>query len=114
MPIERVLIIKLYLSIYLIGFRLVTKEEKFHLLVATTGLVTVHERNIDTYYLIREPGEIYHLVIYHLVICLLLIFREDLLLVVYIKGHRVEAPVTHNKDSSLNRYIELIVLLPEI
>ena len=33
-------------------------EEKFHLLVAFTRLVTVNERNIDTNYLIGEPGEI--------------------------------------------------------
>ena len=51
----------IYLTIYLIGFRIVTKvimEEKFHLLVALTRLVTVNDRNIDTYYFISEPGEI--------------------------------------------------------
>ena len=44
----------------------------------------------------------------------LLVFRENLLLIIYFKGHRVEAPIAHNKDSSMNRYVELIVLLPEI
>ena len=46
---------------YLIGFRIGTKvimEEKFHLLIAFTRLVTVHDRNIDTYYLIGEPGQV--------------------------------------------------------
>ena len=44
--------------VYLIGFRIVTKvimEEKFHLRIALTRLVTVHDRNIDTYYFICEP-----------------------------------------------------------
>ena len=66
----------IYLVIYLIGFlapfgarsmllqastigiQIVTKvimEEKFHLLVALTRLVTVNDRNIDTYYFICEP-----------------------------------------------------------
>ena len=41
------------------GIRLVTKvglEEKVHLRVATTGLVTVNKRNIDTDYFIGEPS----------------------------------------------------------
>ena len=83
-------------------------EEKFHLLIALTRLVTVNERNIDTYYFIGEPREV------QLVIGDNLIFREYLLLVVYVKGHWVEASITHNKDSSMNRNVELIVLLPEI
>jgi uncharacterized metal-binding protein YceD (DUF177 family) len=33
-------------------------EEKFHLLVAFTRLVTVHDRNIDTYYFIDKPRKI--------------------------------------------------------
>ena len=47
--------------VYLIGFRFVTKvimEEKFHLLVALTRLVTVNDRNIDTYNFIGEPGQV--------------------------------------------------------
>ena len=51
----------IYLTFYLIGIRFGTKvgmEEKIHLRVATTGLVTVRDRNIDTYYFIREPGEV--------------------------------------------------------
>ena len=56
----------IYRSIF--GSRLVTKvimEEKFHLLVALTLLVTVNERNIDTYNFIGEPLKIYLLVICH-------------------------------------------------
>ena len=87
-------------------------EEKFHLLVAFTRLVTVNDRNIDTYNFIGEPLKIYRLAIYHLVI--FFVCRENLLLVVYLKGHGVEAPITNNKDSSMNRDVELIVLLPEI
>ena len=90
-------------------------EEKFHLLVALTRLVTVYERNIDTYNFIGEPREveltIRRLTIYDFII---LVFGEDFLLVIYFKGHRVEASITHNKDSSMNRDVELIVLLPEI
>ena len=81
-------------------------EEKFHLLVALTRLVTVNERNIDTYYFIGEPSEVNGDLIF--------LIREDDLLVVDVKGHGVKAPVTHDKDSSVNCYRELIVLLPEI
>ena len=88
-------------------------EEKFHLLVALTRLVTVNDRNIDTYYFIREPGEI-KIIDYRFSIFEFFVYGEDLLLVFYFKGHRVEAPVTHNKNSSSNRHVELIVLLPEM
>ena len=91
-------------------------EEKFHLLIALTRLVTVNERNIDTYYFISEPREV-ELAIGRCRSVLsvsFLVFREDLLLFIDVKGHWVEASIAHNKDSSMNRYIELIVLLPEI
>ena len=93
-------------------------EEKFHLLIALTQLVTVNDWNIDTYYFICEPSEIQGVPFsvwgFPRFIGDNLIIRPYLLLVVYFKGHRVEASVTHNKHSSMNRNIELIVLLPEI
>ena len=33
-------------------------EEKFHVLIALTRLVTVNERNIDTYYFVCEPRQV--------------------------------------------------------
>ena len=93
-----------------IGIRLVTKvimEEKFHLRIALTRLVTMNERNIDADDFIGEPGKVQ-------LGFLIFLFRPYILLVIYFKGHRVEASVTHNKDSSMNRNAEPIVLLPEI
>ena len=88
-------------------------EEKFHLLVALTRLVTVNDRNIDTYYFIGEPREIETLTISYWLLAFF-VFGEYLLFVMYFKGHRVEASITHTTDSSVNRDVELIVLLPEI
>ena len=82
-------------------------EEKFHLLVALTRLVTVNDRNVDTSYFICQPGQIKALVsrlcaLYYLIVS------------IYVNGHRVEASVTHNKNSSTNCNVEQIILLPEI
>ncbi len=58
---EGLIIIRLILFNLFFGIRLGTKvgmEEKVHLRVATTGWVTMHERDIYCNYLIGEPGEI--------------------------------------------------------
>jgi hypothetical protein len=88
-------------------------EEKFHLLVALTRLVTVNDWNIDTYYFISEPTKIQVLTNVSGVISRLFL-RLYCLFIIYVNGHGIEAAVANNIDSSMNRYIERVVLLPEI